>query len=150
MSAQRIAPSLVSKTIYNTLVQYDTQISTQTLLDAVLIELIKVKISQLNGCAYCIDYHAKQATKLGISSQKLLLLNVYQETALFTPKEKAALTWAEALTFVSKTHADDEYYEPLMEYFTEKEIVDLTYLVGLVNVWNRLAIGMRYNLEEEA
>ena len=150
MSARRIEPSLVSKTIYNTLVQYDTQISTQTSLDEVLVELIKVKISQLNGCAYRIDYHAKQAKKLGISSQKLLLLSAYQETALFTPKEKAALTWAQALTFVATTHADDEYYEPLMQYFTEKEVVDLTYLVGLVNVWNRLAIGMRYNLEKEA
>ncbi|WP_269914570.1 carboxymuconolactone decarboxylase family protein [Acinetobacter sp. HY1485] len=150
MSARRIEPSLVSKTLYNTLVQYDTQISTQTSLDEVLVELIKVKISQLNGCAYCIDYHAKQATKIGISSQQLLLLNAYQETALFTPKEKAALTWAQALTFVATTHADDEYYEPLIQYFTEKEVVDLTYLVGLVNVWNRLAIGMRYNLEKEA
>ncbi|MCG9494175.1 carboxymuconolactone decarboxylase family protein [Acinetobacter pittii] len=148
MSAQRIFPAKVSPHIYQTIVKLDTQIYTETTLDKELIELIKIKISQLNGCAFCIDFHTKQGLKLGITPRKIFLLDAFHETSFFTDKEKAALSWAEAVTFITHIGAKDEYFNLLKNYFSDKEIVDLTYLVGLVNVWNRLAISMVYNLDE--
>ncbi|MDH2566684.1 carboxymuconolactone decarboxylase family protein [Acinetobacter baumannii] len=148
MSAQRIFPAKVSPHIYQTIVKLDTQINTDSTLDKGLIELIKIKISQLNGCAYCIDFHTKQGLKLGITPRKIFLLSAFHETSFFTDKEKAALYWAEAVTFITHVGAKDEYFNQLKSHFSEKEIVDLTYLVSLVNVWNRLAISMIYNLDE--
>ena len=146
MSAQRILPSNVSPEIYKTLVKYDTQIYTESSLDKELIELIKIKVSQLNGCAFCIDMHSKQALALGASNRKLLLLNAFEEASLFSQEEKAALKWAEGLTFIKGIGAKEQYYQALKEYFSDKEIVDLTYLIGLINVWNRLAISMIYDV----
>jgi alkylhydroperoxidase family enzyme len=88
--------------------------------------------------------HSKDARKRGETEQRLYLLNAWQESSLYSPKERAALAWTEALTLVSTTHAPDSDYEALRKHFTEKEIVDLTILVGMINLWNRLAIGMRY------
>lgn len=149
MTKQRLNPAHISPEIYQTLVKYDSQINSETSLNPQLIELIKVRVSQLNGCAFCIDTHAKQAVKTGLSERKLLLLNAWSETTIFTEIEKAALQWAESLTFIQEQGAKDEEYQTLQKIFTDKEIVDLTYLVGLINVWNRLAISMTYQLKDE-
>lgn len=148
MSERRLFPSKVSPEIYKTLVTYDAQIYSDSTLDKQLIELVKVRVSQLNGCAFCIDTHTQHALKLGIASRKLFLLDAWQEApSVFTDKERSALCWAEALTFIKDVGAKDEYFESLKAHFTDKEVVDLTYLVGLVNVWNRLAIGMAYEVK---
>lgn len=146
MSTKRITPSEVSPEIYKTLVKYDAQIYSESSLGKSLIELIKVKVSLLNGCAFCIDFHSQQALKLGITDRQLFLLNAWEETSLFTEKEKAAIQWAKALTFIKDIGAKDQYFDQLKVHFLDKEIVDLTYLIGLVNVWNRLAISMVYEL----
>lgn len=145
MSAKRLVPAKVSPEIYRCVVKFDELIDAST-LGKELIELIKVRVSQINGCAYCIDTHTLMARKTGISERKLYLLNAWSEAPLYNPRERAALGWADALTRLTKTHADDEYYEPLTRVFDEKEIVDLTFLISLINVWNRLALGMRYEL----
>src|SRR6516164_8848549 len=112
-------------------------------LEESLIELVKMRASQINGCAYCLDMHSKDARRRGESEQRLYVLNAWDETSIYTPRERAALAWTEALTHVAETHAPDDVYAGLRPHFSEKEIVDLTILIGMINLWNRLAIGMR-------
>jgi AhpD family alkylhydroperoxidase len=112
-------------------------------LEKPLIELVKMRASQINGCAYCLDMHSKDARRAGETEQRLYLLNAWHEASIYTPRERAALAWTEALTHVAETHAPDDVYASLRPHFSEKEIVDLTILIGMINLWNRLAIGMR-------
>jgi AhpD family alkylhydroperoxidase len=108
-----------------------------------LLHLLKMRASQINGCAFCIDMHSKDARALGETEQRLYELDAWRETPFYTDRERAALEWTEALTRVSETHAPDESYERLKAHFSEKEIVDLTYAIAVINVWNRIAIGLR-------
>ena len=108
-----------------------------------LLHLIKLRASQINGCAYCIDMHSVDARALGDTEQRLYALNAWRETPFFTPRERAALEWTESLTLVSQTHVPDDVYEAARKEFTENELVDLTYAVATINAWNRLAISMR-------
>jgi AhpD family alkylhydroperoxidase len=108
-----------------------------------LLHLIKLRASQINGCAYCIDMHSIDARALGDSEQRLYALNAWRETPFFTPRERAALEWTESLTLVSQTHVPDDVYEAARKEFTENELVDLTYAVATINAWNRIAISMR-------
>jgi AhpD family alkylhydroperoxidase len=112
-------------------------------LDHKLIHLLKMRASQINGCAYCIDMHSKDARALGETEQRLYELDAWRETPFYTDRERAALEWTESLTLVSQTHVPDEIYESVKKHFSEKEIVDLSILVALINVWNRLAISAR-------
>ena len=112
-------------------------------LEPKLVHLIKMRASQINGCAYCLDLHSIDARAAGETEQRLYTLDAWRETPFFTDRERAALAWTEALTLIAQTHAPDEVYEELKKYFSEKEIVDLTYVVGAINLWNRLAISMR-------
>ena len=112
-------------------------------LDHKLIHLLKMRASQINGCAYCIDMHSKDARALGESEQRLYELNAWREAPFYTDRERAALEWSESLTLVSQTHVPDEVYESVKKHFSEKEIVDLSILVSVINVWNRLAISTR-------
>jgi AhpD family alkylhydroperoxidase len=112
-------------------------------LDHKLIHLMKLRASQINGCAYCIDMHTKDARALGETEQRLYELDAWRETPFYTDKERAALEWTESLTMVSETHVPDEVYEAVKKHFSEKEIVDLSILVSLINMWNRLAISTR-------
>jgi AhpD family alkylhydroperoxidase len=108
-----------------------------------LLHLLKFRASQINGCAFCLDMHYKDARALGESELRLYELNAWRETSFYSERERAALEWAEALTLVSQTHAPDDSFERLRAQFSEKEIVDLTYAIGAINFWNRLAIGLR-------
>jgi len=108
-----------------------------------LLHLIKLRASQINGCAYCIDMHALDARALGDTEQRLYALNAWRETPFFTLRERAALEWTESLTLVAQTHVPDDVYEAARKEFTENELVDLTYAVATINAWNRLAISMR-------
>jgi len=108
-----------------------------------LLHLLKMRASQINGCAYCIDMHSKDARALGETEQRLYELDAWRETPFYTEKERAALAWTEAITLVSQTHVPDPVYEEVRKHFSEKEIVDLTFLVSTINAWNRLAIALR-------
>src|ERR1043166_441752 len=112
-------------------------------LDHRLVLLLKMRASQINGCAYCIDMHSKDARALGETEQRLYELDAWRETPFYTDRERAALEWTEALTSVSETHVPDAVYNEVKKYFSEKEIVDLTIVVSTINMWNRLAISMR-------
>jgi AhpD family alkylhydroperoxidase len=112
-------------------------------LEMSLIELVKMRASQINGCAFCLDMHSKDARKQGETEQRLYLLDAWRESPLYSDRERAALAWTEALTLVSKTHAPDSVYDVLKEQFTEEEIVKLSMLIVTINGWNRLAIGFR-------
>lgn len=112
-------------------------------LEHSLIELVKMRASQINGCAYCLHMHSRDARAAGESEERLYLLSAWRESSLYTDRERAALAWTEALTRIADTHAPDEDYEPLKAHFTEAEIVDLTLLITTINAWNRLAVGFR-------
>ena len=108
-----------------------------------LLNLVKLRASQINGCAFCLDMHSKDARKLGETEQRLYLLNAWRESPIYTPAERAALAWTEALTQIAETHAPDADYELLQKHFSAKEVADLTILIGMINLWNRVAVGMR-------
>jgi AhpD family alkylhydroperoxidase len=112
-------------------------------LDPKLLHLIKMRASQINGCAYCIDMHSKDARALGETEQRLYGLDAWRETPYYSGRERAALAWTEAVTLISQTHAPDDVYQELRRHFSEQEIVNLTYAVAAINSWNRLAIAMR-------
>ena len=112
-------------------------------LDPKLVHLLKMRASQINGCAYCLDMHSIDARAAGESEQRLYTLEAWSETPFFSDRERAALAWTESLTLIAQTHAPDDVYAELQKHFNEKEIVDLTFVVGAINLWNRLAISMR-------
>jgi len=115
-------------------------------LEQSLIELVKMRASQINGCAFCLDMHAKDARKNGETEQRLYLLNAWRETNLFSERERAALVWTEVLTLVAQTHAPDEAYAAANAQFSDAELANLTLLIGTINTWNRIAIGFRMPL----
>jgi AhpD family alkylhydroperoxidase len=108
-----------------------------------LLELVKMRASQINGCAYCLDMHSKDARAAGETEQRLYVLDAWRETGFYSDRERAALAWTEALTLISQTHAPDDVFEEVRGQFSEREIVDLTLAIVAINGWNRLAIGFR-------
>jgi AhpD family alkylhydroperoxidase len=112
-------------------------------LDHALIHLIKLRASQINGCAYCVDMHVKEARRDGLSEQWINLVSVWQESPVFSARERAVLGWTEALTLIAQTRAPDTDYEALRAQFSEEDCVKLTLAIGAINVWNRLAVGFR-------
>ena len=112
-------------------------------LESSLLELVKTRASQINGCAYCLDMHTKDARAHGETEQRLYALPAWAETPFFTDRERAALAWTEAVTLVSETHVPDDVYELARQHFNEKELVDLTLAVVAINGWNRLSIAFR-------
>jgi len=112
-------------------------------LEPRLLHLLKLRASQINGCAYCIDMHSIDARAAGESEQRLYALDAWRETPFFDARERAALAWIEALTLVTKDHVPDAVYEEARRHFDEKQLVDLTVLGMTINAWNRLAIALR-------
>lgn len=112
-------------------------------LDPKLRELIKLRASQINGCAYCVDMHTKDATAIGEDPQRLHLVAVWREAPVFSPRERAALAWTEALTLLPETGAPDDVYDEFARQFTPPEQVALTLAIVAINGWNRLAVGFR-------
>ena len=115
----------------------------QTGLEPALLELVKLRASLINGCAYCADMHTKVARSLGETEQRLYTVSLWSETPFFSERERAALAWTEAVTRVSVEHVPDEVYEFARKQFSEKELVDLTLAIVAINGWNRLAIAFR-------
>jgi AhpD family alkylhydroperoxidase len=123
---------------------FDLEASIQrSSLESGLMHLVKTRASQINGCAFCIDMHTRHALAQGEGADRLLLLDAWREAPCYTPRERAALAWTDALTRVAETRAPDEDYAVLSGHFTEEEQVQLTLLIGAINAWNRLAIGFR-------
>jgi AhpD family alkylhydroperoxidase len=108
-----------------------------------LLELIKIRASQINGCAYCLDMHTKDARAQGETEQRIYALNAWRETPFFTEKERAALAWTESVTQVSMSQVPDEVYEIVRQHFDEKEIVNITTAIVAINGWNRFAVSFR-------
>ena len=112
-------------------------------LDHRLLSLVKTRVSQINGCAYCLHMHTDEARKAGESDVRLELLDAWRESGLYTPRERAALLWAETLTHIAATHAPDADYADAKRQFTDKELADLSIAIAMINGWNRLCIGVR-------
>ena len=112
-------------------------------LERTLLELVKMRASQINGCAYCLDMHSKDARALGETEQRLYALNAWRETPFFSPRERAALEWTEALTLISETHAPDNVYALVAKEFTPEELANLSLAIVVINGWNRLSIAFR-------
>ncbi|MEN1968160.1 carboxymuconolactone decarboxylase family protein [Lentibacillus sp. N15] len=115
----------------------------KTNLDSMLLELVKTRASQINGCAFCLDMHTKDARAKGESEQRLYALNAWRETDFYSEKERAALALTEAITQISTNHVPNELYDYVREHFDEKDFVDLVFAINTINSWNRIAITMR-------
>ena len=115
----------------------------ESFADSKLKALVELRVSQINGCAFCIDLHSTEARKLGENPQRLDCLSVWREVGFYSPRERAAFAWAEAVTLVAQTHVPDEVYAEAKEHFTDGELVVLTAIIGAMNVWNRISISFR-------
>lgn len=115
----------------------------QSGLESSLRELVKTRASQINGCAYCIDMHTKDARAAGETEQRLYALNAWRETPFFSERERAALEWTEAITLIADGHAPDDVFVNVRQFFSEQELVNLTLAIVTINGWNRLAIAFR-------
>ena len=135
------------KLMPNTNGAVEGMVATETWLkanfDERLLGLVKTRASQINGCAYCLHMHSEEARKHGESEARLLLLSAWEESAMFTERERAALAWTEALTKISETHAPDDVYNEARRMFSEDELIKLSIAIAMINAWNRLSIGFR-------
>lgn len=112
-------------------------------LEKSLLELVKLRVSQINGCAYCVDVHSTEARKLGESDRRLHSVSVWHESPFFTERERGALAWAEAVTLLAQHTISDDIFLEVLKFFNEKELVDLTMAIIAINSWNRLAVSFR-------
>lgn len=112
-------------------------------LELSLIELVKIRASQLNGCAVCLDMHSREAMHAGETHERIIMLDAWRESMLFNDRERAALGWTEALTKLSETGAPDDVYEAVKTNFTEEEQVNLTLMIGVINTFNKIGVGFR-------
>ncbi|MFD0711540.1 carboxymuconolactone decarboxylase family protein [Paenibacillus sp. GCM10027626] len=117
------------------------QYASETGIDRGLRELIKIRVSQINGCAFCLNMHTKDARKYGETEQRIYLLSCWHETSLFTEAEKAALALAEAVTRISESGVSDDIYERVRQFFSEEQFIQLIFIINTINNWNRVAIS---------
>lgn len=136
-------PHRLAPEAYNGLAAVSAQLKSSTLGKA-LIALVDIRVSQINGCAFCLDMHARELLAAETPDlQRLNSLATWREAPFYTPRERAALAWAESLTLLPQTHAPQEDFAPLHEHFSEREIAELTLAIGVINAWNRFAAGLR-------
>jgi len=138
----RIDIAKVSPAAYRAMATLEQYVHSSS-LEPGLIHLLKFRASQINGCAYCLDMHSKDARALGETEQRLYGLDAWRETPYYTDRERAALAWIEALTLIREGHVEDEVFEEARKVFNEQELVDLSMLAVAINGWNRLAIAFR-------
>jgi AhpD family alkylhydroperoxidase len=138
----RLNPFAVAPATMKSWLDFGQSIPQNGLEDS-LMELVKIRASQINGCAMCLHMHTASARKGGETEERLYLLDAWRESPLYSARERAALAWTEALTLVSETHAPDDVYRALQAQFTEKEQVTLTLLIVVINGWNRIQVGFR-------
>jgi len=142
MTERLHAPFKFAPEAYKAIMAIETAVKASG-LELSLIELVKMRASQINHCAFCIHMHSTDARKEGESEMRLYMLDAWRESTLYTPRERAALAWTESLTLVSKTEAPDADYDLAAKEFNDTELVHLSFLIGTINMWNRLAIGFR-------
>lgn len=142
MSQRLDAPLKLAPQLFNAMLALETRLG-ESGLEKSLLELVKTRVSQINGCAHCLHMHVADARKGGESEMRLHLLAAWRESSLFSARERAALGWAEALTRLADTGAPDADYAALADQFSEAEQVALTFAIGSINTWNRLAVGFR-------
>lgn len=140
--SQRVPLNKVAPPVLEALLAIERHLESSG-LEPRLLHLLRLRASQVNGCSYCIDMHSRDARLAGEPERRVLNVAGYEESPLYDAREKAALAWAETLTRVSETHAPDAAWERLRAFFDEKQAVELTLAVGMINLWNRAAIGLR-------
>ena len=139
---QRLNYAKVSPDALRAMLELEKNVLSST-IERPLYELVKIRASQINHCAYCLDMHTKDARKAGETEQRIYALSAWRETPFFTERERAALEWTEAVTVISQNDIHDSLYESVHKQFNEKEMVDLTMAIIAINGWNRLAISFR-------
>jgi len=139
----RLEPQKVSPAAYQAMLGLEMFVRKQSRLEPALIHLVKMRASQINGCAYCIDMHSKDARAEGETEQRIYSLSAWEETPFFTDRERAALALTEAVTLVSEGHVPDAVYERARKSFSDEELVNLTLAIITINGWNRIAITFR-------
>jgi AhpD family alkylhydroperoxidase len=139
---QRIDALRAAPDAYKAMVSLENYLR-QSGLESSLLNIVRMRASQINGCAYCIDMHSKDARAAGETEQRLYELDAWRETPFYSDRERAALAWTEAVTLVNQSHVPDDVYEFVRKHFSEKELVDLTMAVVQINAWNRFAISFR-------
>lgn len=142
MSSDRVDYTAHIPEAFKTLIKLSTGLH-HGKLDHVLLELVKHRASQINGCAYCLDMHGADLRKAGVDPRKIDTLPAFEESPFYSERERAALRWTEALTLVSQTHAPDADYAALQAHFDDTEISELTMAIAVINAWNRLGVGLR-------
>ena len=138
LDGQKVAPGA-----FHAMLALEEYVRKSSRLEPSLLELVRMRASQINGCAYCLDMHSKDARANGETEQRLYALNAWRETPFFTDRERAALAWTEAVTLVSQDHVPDSVYEEVRQRFSEEELVNLTLAISTINSWNRLSISFR-------
>jgi len=139
----RINFAKASPDAYKAAYNLDRYVVKESGLEPAIIHLIKLRASQINGCAYCVDMHVKEARHDGLSEQWINLMAVWPESPVYTPRERALLGWVDAVTLIAQTRAPDDVYNALREHFSDDECVKITTAIGAINVWNRLAVAFR-------
>jgi AhpD family alkylhydroperoxidase len=139
----RLEPAKVSPAAYHAMRGLESFVSKSSKLEVSLLELVKMRASQINGCAFCIDKHSKDARVNGETEQRLFALSAWRETTFFPNRERAALAWTEALTLITEGRASDKLYAEVRQEFGEEELVNLSLAIITINGWNRLAVGFR-------
>ncbi|HWV09947.1 MAG TPA: carboxymuconolactone decarboxylase family protein [Pseudomonas sp.] len=140
MTAPRVPYAEVAPHVFKAMLGLEKALG-ETLLEPSLRELVKIRASQLNGCAYCIDLHSADAIKAGETPRRLLALSTWEDTPFFSPRERAALLWTETLTLLPERHAPDAIYQQVAEHFNERELAELTFAIATINAWNRFGVG---------
>lgn len=133
----------VAPDAYKAVAALDAYVRETSGIESRLLHLIKLRASQINGCAYCVDMHTRDARRAGLSEQWINLICVWRDSPVFDARERAVLGWTEALTNIAQTHAPDADFQPLRDFFTEAEITRISVAIGTINVWNRLCVGFR-------
>lgn len=142
MEQQRLNYAQTAPQSYKTMLDFSNYTKSSS-LEPLLKELVKIRASQINGCAYCLDMHTKDARALAETEERIFMLGAWRESALYSPRERAALAWTEALTHLAQTHAPEKIYREVRNHFDEKETVDLTHAITAINAWNRFMVAFR-------
>ena len=137
-------PNVYTKnySVLNAFIAFGKQIQDSG-LEPSLNELVKIRASQINGCVVCLDLHSREAMHAGETAERIIMLDAWRESTLYTPRERAALAWTEALTRLSETGAPDDAYGEVWAHFTEEEQVKLTLMIGVINTFNKIGVGFR-------
>jgi AhpD family alkylhydroperoxidase len=138
----RLKPDKVAPDVFRAMMNLESAVKASG-LDSRLVDLIKLRASQINGCAYCIDMHSKDLRAAGESEERLYLLNAWRESPFYSDRERAALAWTEALTLITEGHVPDEVYNEALTQFTDAELAKLTLVIVAINGWNRFGIAFR-------